>query len=183
MTKQNTTARPWTAAEDAILGTNTLVKIAANLNRPTSQIQKRMKQLGVPHFGVRVKPRSSARVAAEQALAERGKARLELQMRKGIAAARLVCAGRTLSAAAREQGVIGGDTISKRLLKFARLVFHPKRLGQHIPPPIPKIERVSPQLLDEIERRMEIEFATGSLDVWAEPLPVMVAPGAAPTLA
>jgi hypothetical protein len=47
MTKQNTTARPWTAAEDAILGTNTLVKIAANLNRPTSQIQKRMKQLGV----------------------------------------------------------------------------------------------------------------------------------------
>jgi len=173
MTKHNTTDRPWTVAEDAVLGTNTLVKVAASLNRPTSQIQKRMKQLGVPNFGVRIKQRSPTRVAAEQALAERREERFERQMRNGLAAAKLRCAGHTLSEIAMEHGGVSTTTISDRLLKFTRLVFNPVRLGQHIPYPFPDIERVGLQLLDEIERRMEIEFATGSLDVWGEALPVV----------
>lgn len=64
---------PWTPEEDAILGTDSLAKVSVRLSRPTSQIQKRMKELGIAHFGQRGTPRSSVRLQAEEAQKERNK--------------------------------------------------------------------------------------------------------------
>ncbi|HEL7749747.1 TPA: hypothetical protein UL761_001281 [Stenotrophomonas maltophilia] len=186
MTKHTITARPWTAAEDAILGTNTLVKVAAALNRPTSQIQKRMKQLGVAHFGVRGIPRSPARMAEEQAVAERNKARFDRRMRDGMAVAALVVGGHSVRAAAQELGV-GVEAARQQLLKFLRAAGHRARLGEALLSPdawreVAPWRVIPPHLLAEATRRMKIELETGSREVWREPVPVNGLPGAAPTL-
>jgi hypothetical protein len=167
--------RKWTPAEEKLLGTDTLVNIAARLGRPTSQIQKRMKERSIPPFLPRVRPRNPAKIAEEKALAERGKARTKRQLENGMAASVLVAAGSTLAQAGEGEG-ISGSSVGRRLGKFHRLIFHPLRLGQHVPPPAPmqlyEMERSVPGILSEVARRMKIEFETGDLDVWREPLPV-----------
>lgn len=175
---------PWTPEEDAILGTDTLVKISARLGRPISQIQKRMKQLGVPNFGVRVRPRNPARAAEREAIEERNKVRFERGMRAGMAVAVFITGGHTVTAAGQELG-IGVEGARQRLLKFLRALRHPSRLGERLLPStawseIAPWRLIEPHLLTEAVRRMSIELETGSRDVWRDPVPVKVEPGAAP---
>ncbi|MBI3407651.1 MAG: hypothetical protein HY040_04755 [Planctomycetes bacterium] len=127
-----------------------------------------MKQLGIPPFGPRFKPRSPARAAEEQAIAERNKVRFDRSMRVGMDVAVLVASGRTVMAAAQELG-IGVEACRQRLLKFIRLAGHPARFGE-VMSPATDWRKIEPYLLNEAVRRMKIELESGARDVWSEPV-------------
>lgn len=160
----------WTSEEDSVLGTDTLVKVSARLHRPTSQIRKRMKELGVAPFGERVKKRSAARVAEEQAIANRNEARFEHRIRDGMAVAAAIGASRGgLTAAANELG-ISVETARKRLSKFVQSLRHPARLGETLPP-TGSWRGIAPHILSDAVGRMSVELETRSRDGWRDPMP------------
>ena len=122
----------WTPEEDAILGTDSLAKISVRLNRPTSQIQKRMKELGIAHFAQRGTPRSSVRLQAEEAQKERNKIRFIQRMRKGAVIAEGVANGYTYTALAKELG-ISPTAARNQFFVFLRVAMLPSMLGEEIP--------------------------------------------------
>ncbi|EKA2676186.1 hypothetical protein OKW79_004489 [Salmonella enterica] len=123
---------PWTPEEDAILGTDSLAKVSVRLSRPTSQIQKRMKELGIAHFGQRGTPRSSVRLQAEEAQKERNKIKFIQRMRKGAVIAEGVADGCTYTSLAKELG-ISPTTARIQFFAFMRVAKHPSMLGEAIP--------------------------------------------------
>lgn len=50
-------SRPWTAAEDALLGTATDAEVAATIGRKRYTVQERRAKLGIPAFGRTVPPK------------------------------------------------------------------------------------------------------------------------------
>lgn len=123
---------PWTPEEDAILGTGSLAKVSVRLSRPTSQIQKRMKELGIAHFAQRGTPRSSVKLQAEEAQKERNKVRLIQRMRKGAVIAEGVANGYTYTALAKELG-ISPTAARNQFFVFLRVAMLPSMLGEEIP--------------------------------------------------
>nr|AUO29409.1 hypothetical protein [Escherichia coli] len=114
------------------MGTDSLAKVSVRLNRPTSQIQKRMKELGIAHFAQRGTPRSSVRLQAEEAQKERNKIRFIQRMRKGAVIAEGVANGYTYTALAKELG-ISPTAARNQFFVFLRVAMLPSMLGEEIP--------------------------------------------------
>ena len=137
----------WTAEEDALLGKAELPLVAVALERPVREVQKRMRQLGIPPF-----------VPLERKLPA-STLRATRRLDTAIAVASSVGMGQTVTATASKFR-IKAETVARHLAYFMEIVRDDHRPG----------------LLNAAALRLSAELECGSLRPWCKSLKVTRVP-------